>query len=159
MGHDKLTLSVSVKCCSDPSVEKSSVSPIGYVPCSSQHIIIANAQIEVVATAGAGFLSISVAFNTITAHATCTVVWSVIGAVLVGAISAIQTLDRISWLGWVGLVSILSAVITLTAAVGVSDRPSLAPPGDFLIETKAFGNPSFLEGMQSVAVVVFAYAG
>jgi hypothetical protein len=116
-------------------------------------------QIEIVATAGAGFLSISVAFNTITSHATCTVVWTVLGAVIVGVVSAIQTLDKLSWLGWVGLISILSSVITLTVAVGISDRPSLAPAGDFLIITKAFGNPSFLEAMQAVAVTVFAYAG
>ena len=118
-----------------------------------------DAKIEIVATCGAGFLSISVAFNTITSHATCTVAWTVIGAVMVGVVSGIQTLDKLSWLGWVGLVSILSSVITLTVAVGVSDRPSLAPAGDFLIVTRAFGNPSFLEAMQSVAITVFAYAG
>jgi hypothetical protein len=103
-------------------------------------------------------LSISTAFNAITAHAACTVVWAVIGAILVGLVSSIQTLDRVAWLGWIGLVSIMSSVIILMVAVGVNGRPSIAPI-DFVIETKAFGNPSFLEAMQSVAVIVFAYAG
>jgi hypothetical protein len=134
-------------------------SPTGYVSAAVGLSASADIQIEVVATAGAGFLSISVAFNTITEHATCTVAWAVLGAVIVGVISSIQTLDRISWLGWVGLVSILSAVITLTAAVGVTDRPSLAPEGEFTIITNAFGQPTFLQAMQSVSVVVFAYAG
>ncbi|KAK8845615.1 hypothetical protein IAR55_006331 [Kwoniella newhampshirensis] len=116
--------------------------------------------LEVVAIAGASFLSISVAFNTITEHATCTVVWAVIGAVIVAALASIQTLARISWLGWVGLVSIMSAVITLMISVGVSDRPSLAPAGDdWVIVSKAFGNPSFVEAINAVSIVVFAYAG
>lgn len=151
---------MSVRSCLVPLGASCLVSPTGYVIVFDKiHRPLADTQIEVVATAGAGFLSISVAFNTITEHATCTVAWAILGAVIVGVISSIQTLDRISWLGWVGLVSILSAVITLTAAVGVTDRPSLAPEGEFNIITNAFGRPTFLQAMQSVSVVVFAYAG
>nr|XP_031858123.1 uncharacterized protein CI109_006464 [Kwoniella shandongensis]KAA5525195.1 hypothetical protein CI109_006464 [Kwoniella shandongensis] len=116
--------------------------------------------LEVVAIAGASFLSISVAFNTITEHATCTVVWALIGAVIVALFASIQTLARISWLGWVGLVSIMSAVITLMVSVGVTDRPSLAPVGEeFVIVTRAFASPSFVEAINAVSIVVFAYAG
>ncbi|KAK6906696.1 hypothetical protein I203_100683 [Kwoniella mangroviensis CBS 8507] len=116
--------------------------------------------LEVVAIAGASFLSISVAFNTITEHAACTVVWAVIGAVIVAVFASIQTLGRISWLGWVGLVSILSAVITLMIAAGLTDRPSLAPiDGDFEIITQVVAQPSFVDAINAVSIVVFAYAG
>ncbi|WWC72427.1 uncharacterized protein I206_106389 [Kwoniella pini CBS 10737] len=115
--------------------------------------------LEVVAIAGASFLSISVAFNTITEHATCTVVWVVVGAIIVAVFASIQTLGKISWLGWVGLVSILSAVITLMIAAGLTDRPSLAPPGDFEIITKVAATPSFVDAINAVSIVVFAYAG
>ena len=94
-----------------------------------------------------------------TEHATCTVAWAVIGAVMVALVSSIQTLDRLSWLGWAGLISIMSSVITLTVAVGVADRPSLAPAGDFQIETHATNSVGFLDAMSSVSVVVFAFGG
>ncbi|WWC58051.1 uncharacterized protein I303_100586 [Kwoniella dejecticola CBS 10117] len=116
--------------------------------------------LEVVATGGASFLSISVAFNAITDHATCSVVWAIIGAVVVGLLSSIQTLGRISWLGWVGLVSILSAVITLMIGLGTSGRPSLAPAGnDWQIETQAITSPTFVEAINAVCIIIFAYAG
>ncbi|WRT70458.1 uncharacterized protein IL334_007456 [Kwoniella shivajii] len=116
--------------------------------------------LEVVAIAGASFLSISVAFNTITEHATCTVVWVVVGAIIVAFFASIQTLGRISWLGWVGLVSILSAVITLMVAAGLTDRPSLAPVGEpFTIITKVAATPTFVDAINAVSIVVFAYAG
>ncbi|WVR08402.1 hypothetical protein IAU60_005457 [Kwoniella sp. DSM 27419] len=115
--------------------------------------------LEVVAIAGASFLSISVAFNTMTEHATCTVVWAVVGAVIVGGFASIQTLGKISWLGWVGLISILASVITLMAAAGQTSRPSLAPPGDFDIITEVAASPSFVDGINAVSIVVFAYAG
>lgn len=59
--------------------------------------------------AGSGLLSISIALNAVSSHATCTVVWVVVGAVVVFALSSIQTLGRVSWLGWIGLVSIMAA--------------------------------------------------
>ncbi|KAK6905141.1 hypothetical protein I203_105961 [Kwoniella mangroviensis CBS 8507] len=119
--------------------------------------------LEVVATGGASFLSISVAFNAITDHATCSVVWAIIGAVAVGILSSIQTLGKISWLGWVGLVSIMSAIITLMIGVGISSKPSLAPEGvqgvDWQITTQAVAHPSFVEGINAVCIIIFAYAG
>ncbi|WVQ95771.1 hypothetical protein IAU59_002870 [Kwoniella sp. CBS 9459] len=113
----------------------------------------------VVAIAGATFLSISVAFNTITEHAACTVVWAVVGAVIVAAFASIQTLGRISWLGWIGLVSIIASVITLMVAAGLTDRPSLAPPGNFDIITQVAATSTFVDAINSVSIVVFAYAG
>ncbi|WWC65396.1 uncharacterized protein I303_108014 [Kwoniella dejecticola CBS 10117] len=115
--------------------------------------------LEVVAIAGASFLSISVAFNTMTEHAACTVVWVVVGAIIVAVFASIQTLGRISWLGWVGLISILSAVVTLMIAAGLTDRPSLAPPGDFEIITQVAATPSFVDAINAISIVVFAYAG
>lgn len=79
---------------------------------------------------GSGLLSVSIAFNAITDHGTCTAVFVVVAAVvtfLLGASAVLQTscakhrltlilvpppptasirtLGQISWLGWVGLIS------------------------------------------------------
>lgn len=102
---------------------------------------------------GSTMLAISIAFNAITLHPTCTIVWVVVGAIIIGGFSAIQTLDRISWIGWVGLVSILGSLITLTVAVGVN------PPDHPDKMTQAAASPSFVDGINAVSVVILAYAG
>ncbi|WVR07864.1 hypothetical protein IAU60_004907 [Kwoniella sp. DSM 27419] len=112
-----------------------------------------------VCVAGASFLSMSVAFNTITEHATCTIVWTVICMLIIGGLSSIQTLSKISWIGWAGLFSIMSAVITLMVAVGVTDRPSLAPAGDFHIKSPAFTTPGFVDSINAITIIIFAYGG
>lgn len=86
-------------------------------------------------------------------HAVCTIVWVVVGAIIVGGLSAVQTLDKISWIGWVGLISILGSLITVTVAVGVS------PPDVTDKVTQAAADPSFVDAINAVSVIVLAYAG
>lgn len=50
--------------------------------------------------AGAGMLGIATALNTITEFGTCSVVFSLVGALLTFLVSSIRTLDRISFIGW-----------------------------------------------------------
>lgn len=54
-------------------------------------------------------LGISIGFNSISTHGTCTAVFVAVAAVGVMALASIRTLDRLSWIAWVGLVSILVA--------------------------------------------------
>ncbi|WVQ81417.1 hypothetical protein IAT38_003541 [Cryptococcus sp. DSM 104549] len=111
--------------------------------------------------AGSGFITLSIAFNSITEHAACTVVWTVIAAVVTCIFASVQTLNKISILGWVGFISIMCAIMTITIAVGVQDRPSTAPPtGPWDKNIHAFNSEaSFLNGMSAVSTVVFAYCG
>lgn len=112
------------------------------------------------AIAASGMLSFSIALNAVSEHGTCTVVFVAVGAIISFLISCIQTLDKISFIGWIGVASIVSAVITLAAATGVQDRPSAAPQtGPFEITTKAAGHPGFVDGINAVSIIVFAYAG
>nr|XP_019010104.1 uncharacterized protein I206_04572 [Kwoniella pini CBS 10737]OCF48885.1 hypothetical protein I206_04572 [Kwoniella pini CBS 10737] len=116
--------------------------------------------LQIVAVTGASFLSMSVAFNTITEHATCTVVWAILAMVIIASLASIQTLSRISWLGWIGLASIMSSVITLMVALGAADKPSLAPAtGDWAIETTIAASPSFIDAINAVCIIIFSYAG
>ncbi|GFZ50956.1 hypothetical protein JCM24511_08714 [Saitozyma sp. JCM 24511] len=116
--------------------------------------------LEQTAIAGAGLLSFSVALNAITGHGTCTVAFVVVGAVLNVLFSSIQTLDRISIVGWVGLAGIMSSIITLAVAVGVQDRPSAAPQvGFWSPDTAVARDATFVDAINAVSVVVFAYAG
>ncbi|KAL4814525.1 hypothetical protein BDW67DRAFT_177056 [Aspergillus spinulosporus] len=54
-----------------------------------------------------------------------------VAAVLGLALSSVRTLGRITWLAWIGLPCILAAaVIIVSIAVGVQDRPATAPRRD-----------------------------
>ncbi|ODN74627.1 hypothetical protein, variant 2 [Cryptococcus amylolentus CBS 6039] len=110
---------------------------------------------------GSGFITTSLAFNAITDHAACTVVWAVVAAAVTFAFASLQTLNKVSILGWIGFFSILSAILIITVAVGVEDRPEAAPStGPWDKDIHAFNSEaSFLSGMGAVSTTVFAYCG
>jgi hypothetical protein len=112
--------------------------------------------IDMVCSAGSGMLSTSIAFNAITLHGTCTVVFVVVAAIISAILGSIQTLSRVSVLGYIGLVSIMSSIIVVCVAVGVQDRPALAPaaPAMFDLNLKAFGSPTFAEIGNSLGTLV-----
>lgn len=96
--------------------------------------------------------------NAVSVHATCTVVFVVVAVIICIAFSSIRTLDRVSWLGWIGMTSILAAVITLMASVGTQDRPADAPAtGDWNKEVNVTPKTTFVDAMNAVTTVVFAY--
>lgn len=58
---------------------------------------------------GSAMLSVSIAFNAITGHATCTVVFVAIAAILMFLCALVQTLEVLSIFGWIGVTSITVA--------------------------------------------------
>lgn len=58
---------------------------------------------------GSTLLSISIAFNAVTAHGTCTVVFVAVAAIGTAIFASIQTMHKISWVGWSGLVFLMTA--------------------------------------------------
>lgn len=66
-------------------------------------------QVDWTFVAGSAMLSISIAFNAISVHATCTAVFVAVAAVLGFGFGSVRTLGRITWLAWVGVASILVA--------------------------------------------------
>ncbi|ORY88464.1 putative amino acid transporter [Leucosporidium creatinivorum] len=112
-----------------------------------------------VCSAGSGMLSAAIAFNAITLHGACTVVFVVVSMIIAAILASIQTLSRVSILGYIGLVSILSAILTVTIAVAVQGRPDGAPPASvpWAPEIKAFGSPTFAEAANCLGTLVFAY--
>ncbi|KAJ5958229.1 Amino acid transporter transmembrane [Penicillium vulpinum] len=110
--------------------------------------------------AGSGMLGLSIALNSVSTHATCTAVYVAVAAVAGITFASIRTLGKISWLAWIGLVCILIAIFIVTIAVGVQDRPVLAPQeGPWKSDYKVFATPTFSEAITAVASIVFAYAG
>jgi hypothetical protein len=88
-------------------------------------------------------------------HATCTVVFVVVACILTILLASLRTLDKISIVGWIGVVAIVTSVFTLMIAVGVQDRPDLAPrTGPWSTGVKVTNTPSFVDGINAVSTVV-----
>ncbi|KAJ9202769.1 hypothetical protein DTO164E3_2742 [Paecilomyces variotii] len=109
---------------------------------------------------GSGILGISIGLNAVSTHGTCTAVFVAIATVVGFVLGSIRTLGRISWLAWVGFTCIITAILIVTIAVGIQDRPSAAPQsGPWKSDYKIVNNPSFSDAMSAVSSIVFAYAG
>ena len=105
-------------------------------------------------------LGISISLNAVSYHGTCTAVFVVVAALIGFLLGSIQTLHEVSWLAWVGATSILTAILTLTIAVGLQDRPAAAPQeGPFVSNWKGVANPSFEAAISACSSIVFAWAG
>ncbi|OGE56961.1 hypothetical protein PENARI_c002G02369 [Penicillium arizonense] len=110
--------------------------------------------------AGSGMLGLSIALNSVSTHATCTAVFVAISAIAGIGFASIRTLGRISWLAWIGLVAIITAIMIVTIAVGVQDRPASAPQeGHWQSDYKIVANPTFAEAVSAISSMIFAYAG
>ncbi|KAL4882845.1 transmembrane amino acid transporter protein-domain-containing protein [Aspergillus karnatakaensis] len=113
---------------------------------------------------GSAILSISIGLNAVSNHATCTAVFVAVAAIVGFALASIRTLGRITWLAWIGLPCIMTAIIIVTIAVGIQDRPAAAPPptttdGVWKSDWKAAGKPTFAQGIAAVSNLLFAFSG
>ncbi|CAG8948562.1 unnamed protein product [Penicillium salamii] len=124
------------------------------------YLIVTNTGSDWIFVSGSGMLGISIALNAISAHGTCTSVFVAVAAIITFFLTSIRTLARITWIAWVGLFSIMGAILTLTIAVGVQDRPASAPQqGAWKSDYELFKKPSFLEAVSAISTMVFAYSG
>ncbi|KAL5339178.1 transmembrane amino acid transporter protein-domain-containing protein [Aspergillus crustosus] len=110
---------------------------------------------------GSAILGISIGLNAVSSHATCTAAFVAVAAICGFALSSIRTLGRITWLAWIGLPCILVAVIMVTIAVGLQDRPAAAPKADgpWVSDWRVVGNPSFAQGIAAVSNLLYAFSG
>ncbi|KAJ5929559.1 Amino acid transporter transmembrane [Penicillium verhagenii] len=93
-------------------------------------------------------LTFTVAFNVITKHGTCTMVFGLVGMIISCFLSLPRTLAKVSWLSLVSFVSILSTVMFTMIAVGIQN------PGTVVhatIET------NLVTGFMSAANIAFSY--
>ncbi|CAH0000745.1 unnamed protein product [Clonostachys byssicola] len=109
---------------------------------------------------GSGIVSTSTGLNAVSSHGACTAIFMIVAALAAWMIGSIRTLGKMTWVAWIGVASVFIAVMMITIAVGIQDRPSAAPStGDWQSDWKLFGNPTFTKGIMAVSSLVFAYAG
>ncbi|KAL4748353.1 hypothetical protein BDW72DRAFT_205716 [Aspergillus terricola var. indicus] len=109
---------------------------------------------------GSGLLSTSIGLNAVSAHGACTAVFVAVSAIASFGLASIRTLGKIKWAAWAGVGSVFTAVMIVTVAVSLQERPVTAPKdGRWISNYKLVGNPSFTQAITAVSSIVFAYAG
>lgn len=120
-------------------------------------VMILIAQVLIVA---AGNVSISTAFNALSNHGACTVVFTLVAAILVTGFSSVRTFSKLGWLTWIGFFTFVIAVLIFTVAVTQQDRPAAAPQtGAFDLGFVAVAFPSFAVGMTASLNIFISGSG
>ncbi|CAM1501256.1 Fc.00g104180.m01.CDS01 [Cosmosporella sp. VM-42] len=112
--------------------------------------------IQVVFVASSAVVTLSIALNTISAHATCTVVFIFASCVTCYSLSMPRTMKFVSYSGIPNAVSVLVAVLVVMISLGVSG-PASAPPG-WDKKIVVVDQPDFRDGLNCCLKVVYAYA-
>ncbi|KAF7545310.1 hypothetical protein G7Z17_g9278 [Cylindrodendrum hubeiense] len=108
----------------------------------------------------AGIVSCSTAFNALSEHGACTVVFSFVSAVLITGFSSVRTFSNLGWLTWFGFTTFFVSVFIFVVAVTQQDRPAGAPPtGDFDLGWVAIASPGFAAGITASANIFISGSG
>lgn len=114
--------------------------------------------VQVIFVAASATVTFSIALNTITGHATCTVVFMVAGVLIGFILSVPRTTKFVSHVGLPNAISVVVASLIVMISLGISG-PSPAPPlNEWSRKIVVVGNPSFRDGLNACLRVVFAYA-
>ncbi|KAF9761044.1 hypothetical protein IL306_003985 [Fusarium sp. DS 682] len=113
--------------------------------------------IKVMMTCASASVTLSVAFNTLSNHAFCTVSFVIIAVVACWVLCLPRTVKFVSQSGIPSTISILAAALVVMISLGV-DTPSQAPPG-WDREIQVIGNPTFRQGLNACLKICYAYAG
>ena len=113
-----------------------------------RELVVVQLIVAQILISAAGIVSTSSAFNAVSVHSQCTVVFALISAILITLCSSIRTFSKLGWLTWLGFVTFLSSVFIFAVGVSLTDRPAAAPPtGDFDLGFKAVTTTGFILGM------------
>ncbi|KAF4338090.1 neutral amino acid permease [Fusarium beomiforme] len=108
----------------------------------------------------AGIVSISTAFNALSNHGACTVIFTLIGAISITMFSSVRTFSKLGWLTWIGFFTFFVAVFIFVVAVTQQDRPAMAPEtGDYDLGWTAIAHPTFVAGITASANIFISNSG
>jgi hypothetical protein len=108
----------------------------------------------------AGIVTTATAFNALSDHATCTVVFALVSTILTTLCSSIRTFANLGWITWFGFVTFFISVFVFTVAVSQTDRPAAAPQtGDFDLGWAPLAYPTFVIGMINTMNIFISTCG
>jgi amino acid permease len=100
---------------------------------------------------GSHILTFTIAMNSITENATCSIVWGVVGFIILWIFTLPRTLKKVSYLSIGSFISICGAVFVTMIALGVDPKPNLRLAATY--------SPSFAPAFLAVTNIIFAFAG
>lgn len=109
-------------------------------------------------TCSSATVTLSIAFNSITAHAMCTVAFSAFGAIGCWLLCLPRTFKFVANLGLPCTISILAAIFIVVISLGVAGHPN-GVPDEWVKEIVIVGRPGFSKGLSACLKVCYAYAG
>jgi hypothetical protein len=101
-------------------------------------------------------ITMSVALNTLSNHALCTVAFMAFPHIICWMLCLPRKFTFAAALSWICTISIVAAVLIVMIALGVAGPR--APPG-FDVNIKLVGTPTFVETVNALLNVAFAFAG
>ncbi|KAF2798708.1 hypothetical protein K505DRAFT_333221 [Melanomma pulvis-pyrius CBS 109.77] len=100
---------------------------------------------------GSGFIGLAQGFKVLANGKVCTVVWTLVAAILTALAASIRTLGKLAILTWIGFASIFTAVFIVVIGVTQVARPAAAPQtGPYNLGVVAVGSPGFVAGLTAV---------
>lgn len=100
---------------------------------------------------GSHILTFSIMLNTLTNHATCTIVFGVVGLIVCLVCTLPRTLLNVSYMAIASFISIIAAVLITMVGVGIER------PGDGRVEATV--QTTLAKGFLAVTNIIFAYTG
>ncbi|KAM5349048.1 hypothetical protein ACJ41O_008871 [Fusarium nematophilum] len=113
--------------------------------------------IQVIFISASAVVTLSVALNTISSHATCTVVFILVACIACYFLSLPRTMKFVSMSGIPNAVGVVAACLIVVISLAVSG-PATAPEG-WVKEIVIVGKPTFRDGLNACLRIVFAYGG
>lgn len=93
--------------------------------------------------------------DTVSEHATCTIVFTVVAAIAMWAMCVPHSMRFVSWASWPCTISIIATVLIVMVTLGVQGpRDPTAP-----LNLEAIGSPTFTQAVSAFLNIAFAYTG
>jgi amino acid permease len=100
-------------------------------------------------------VTLTIGLNTVSEHATCTVVFTIVAALAMWAMCVPHSMRFVSWASWPCTASIIATVLIVMITLGVQGpRDPTAP-----LNLKAIGSPTFTQAVSAFLNIAFAYTG
>lgn len=100
-------------------------------------------------------VTLTIGLNTVSDHATCTVVFTMVSAIAMWAMCVPHSMRFVSWASWPCTISIIATVIIVMVTLGVQGPRNPDAP----LNLVAIGNPTFTQAVSAFLNVAFAYTG
>jgi amino acid permease len=100
-------------------------------------------------------VTLTIGLNTVSEHATCTVVFTIIAALAMWAMCVPHSMRFVSWASWPCTISIIATVLIVMIGLGVQGPRNPDAP----LNLKAIGNPTFTQAVSAFLNIAFAYTG